>query len=628
MKTILTTLLLITYYVSSAQTGMLMQRYYITGSLSIGSNSRAFADSSAWLQVGADTTDKGVLLPKVLLDSVQTTARGLYVYDLVDSVLYHMDGTNRVRYMTYKDTVLIKELIANADINLSDYYKNNGNSFGATAVLGTTDSNDLQIITNDTPRAVIRKDGKWLVNTTVPSVYNFDINGTARVKGLSVDEDATSTALTQQSTTANNFFRGNTYFGTNSTTYNDKVFVDGSMRASGNIGGSRVYVSPFYGFGVGGQYMTGDAGGGHFDFWNEASTGGGGGFNYRWYQNGGLGMMLSEDNNLLLGTAVNGIYKLDVNGKGHISDDLYIDKALIFNNNTQGIQLLDGNTIYAYTSILIGRDNGGYPSAPGSRQIKIGNSNSSNLARIWQYIIGQSNDLSTAGNGVFVTGNFNNILSAEPSQYVIGESNTINFSASSTGRGQFIIGLNNSVLHPYSSIMGNNQQTTGSNQLIFADANENTHQGGYRDVYFGSGPVSNLSNGLGAPVTINSSGGNGTDKSGGLLRLAAGKGTGNAAPQDVIFATATSTSSGTTLQTLSDRWYIKGATGYLSNSATPTSLLDIAGAVGYSQLRLRISYTPSSTSDTNGATGDVAWDENYLYVKTPSGWKRTALTIF
>lgn len=97
--------------VSYAQTGIYRNRFYISGSLALGKENRDFADSSVWLQLGNDTTDKGLLLPRVLLDSIKTAKRGVFVYDLKDSVLYHFDSNKRVRYMTYKDTVLIKALI-------------------------------------------------------------------------------------------------------------------------------------------------------------------------------------------------------------------------------------------------------------------------------------------------------------------------------------------------------------------------------------------------------------------------------------------------------------------------------------------------------------------------------------
>lgn len=59
-----------------------------------------------------------------------------------------------------------------------------------------------------------------------------------------------------------------------------------------------------------------------------------------------------------------------------------------------------------------------------------------------------------------------------------------------------------------------------------------------------------------------------------------------------------------------------------------TAVMDIEGDKGFNQLRLRKSYTPTSSNDPNGNTGDVSWDENYLYIKTTAGWKRTALSDF
>ena len=121
MKKILVIILLCFPLVTSAQTGLLMQRYYVTGSLSLGQSGRSFSDSSAWLQVGTDTTNRGILFPRVLLDSVYTASRALYVYDLKDSVLYHFDGNKKVRYMTYRDTTLIKQLILSNGPDLSPF---------------------------------------------------------------------------------------------------------------------------------------------------------------------------------------------------------------------------------------------------------------------------------------------------------------------------------------------------------------------------------------------------------------------------------------------------------------------------------------------------------------------------
>lgn len=532
MKRLLITIFFFTSLIATAQTGLLMQRYYISGSLSVGQSSRAFADSSAWLQLGNDTTNRGLMLPKVLLDSIQTSARALYVYDLHDSVLYHFDGNKRVRYMTYRDTTLIKQIVLANAPDLSHYAQK-----------------------QDTAR-----------NKFLPTYFYTDSLAGKKVKY----SDSTDFLPTKNFLLTNYFTKGGNIFG-----------------ADAAIGIKDLY-------------------------------------NLDILTNNQPRMRLFSNGNISIASTTNDGYRLSVTGTLRVTDHTYVEKNLVFQNNIQGIQILDGNTTGAYTSVLIGRNNG----ITGGRGIKIGNNNSSNATKIWQYTIGEGNNLSAASSDVIAFGSYNNILTEESDQFIIGFGNTINYSATTTSRGQFIFGLNNSVLHRYSSVLGNNQQTTGDNQLIIADGNVNTTIGGYRQVFFGSGPKSSLSGGLGAPVTINASGGNGTDKAGGYLRLAAGKSTGAAIPQDVIFATGTAAASGTDLQTLTDRWYIKGGTGYLSNNISPTALLDVGGVAGYNQLRLRTAYTPSSTADVNGNTGDIAWDGNYLYIKTAAGWRRTALSDF
>lgn len=65
-----------------------------------------------------------------------------------------------------------------------------------------------------------------------------------------------------------------------------------------------------------------------------------------------------------------------------------------------------------------------------------------------------------------------------------------------------------------------------------------------------------------------------------------------------------------------------GQVGIMTN--TPTTPLDVNG----NGIRIRTAKTPTSTADASGNIGDHAWDDNYLYVKTSAGWKRSALTTF
>ena len=74
--------------------------------------------------------------------------------------------------------------------------------------------------------------------------------------------------------------------------------------------------------------------------------------------------------------------------------------------------------------------------------------------------------------------------------------------------------------------------------------------------------------------------------------------------------------------------YINSGANFGLSTITPTALLDVNGTTGYNQVRMRTSFTPTSTADASGNTGDIAWDNNYIYIKTSAGWKRTALSAF
>lgn len=84
--------------------------------------------------------------------------------------------------------------------------------------------------------------------------------------------------------------------------------------------------------------------------------------------------------------------------------------------------------------------------------------------------------------------------------------------------------------------------------------------------------------------------------------------------------------SGTNSDTISQTPYNTPSGGKIGvNVVTPTSALDVSGTTGYNQFRLRHSYTPTSSSDTNGNIGDIAWDNTYAYIKTNTGWGRMPL---
>ncbi len=92
-------------------------------------------------------------------------------------------------------------------------------------------------------------------------------------------------------------------------------------------------------------------------------------------------------------------------------------------------------------------------------------------------------------------------------------------------------------------------------------------------------------------------------------------------------------------QDVSHKLYIENGSGVLIygdfltgnvgiGTEDPTAALDVDGSTGYNQVRMRTSYTPTGSNDPNGNEGDIAWDDDFFYVKTMYGWRRTALTIF
>jgi hypothetical protein len=59
-------------------------------------------------------------------------------------------------------------------------------------------------------------------------------------------------------------------------------------------------------------------------------------------------------------------------------------------------------------------------------------------------------------------------------------------------------------------------------------------------------------------------------------------------------------------------------------TTAPNSKVHISGTA-MQQLRMETAGGPSSAGDTSGRIGDMAYDDNYFYIKTINGWGRVAL---
>ena len=144
-------------------------------------------------------------------------------------------------------------------------------------------------------------------------------------------------------------------------------------------------------------------------------------------------------------------------------------------------------------------------------------------------------------------------------------------SVSASGNYSLAIGDRCSTSHLASIAIGLGSKTSANNEFV---AGGYVPAGGYGiyNVYFGTGPQGDQTNEInGDSYAINGSGGFGTDKNGGNLTLAGGKPTGSGIAGDVIISTSTTGASGTTLRTLTNRWWVKGTTGTLANVSSPNA---------------------------------------------------------
>jgi hypothetical protein len=128
-----------------------------------------------------------------------------------------------------------------------------------------------------------------------------------------------------------------------------------------------------------------------------------------------------------------------------------------------------------------------------------------------------------------------------------------------------------SYAHEKSVALGQESKTTTSNQFVCGAPDmhgADSWNKSIANVYFGSGVQRNERVGPGLPYVINGSGGFGNDTTGGDIGIAGGKGTGAGTPGNIIFSTAVKNSSGTTLQSLSEKARIVGASGNILINTT------------------------------------------------------------
>jgi len=321
----------------------------------------------------------------------------------------------------------------------------------------------------------------------------------------------------------------------------------------------------------------------------------------------GSGDVYIEGGSVGIGTVPSATNKLEVNGAVKFNKPLTIADStfsftpiIIKNGSTDG-------SIYIGGSSMVGSD--------AVRNVIINPINSYSITGTSNTIVGRS------ASGALTSGTNNHYFGLGGNGISTGSANVMigNVGYLFTGAQSGILVINSS---------GENS-TQGTN-YNYPSTNHWTFIGGYssgnanNQFYFGAAPFINHGYPVStSAITFFAPSGIGTDIFGGNFTIAAGRGTGTANGGDLIFQTSSITSSGTNLQTLSERLIIKYNTGnvaigYASGSVPNVNKLEVNGAISTTILR------PGTILFNNAANGKIVIDGGVNGETTSAGGTSTA----
>ena len=289
------------------------------------------------------------------------------------------------------------------------------------------------------------------------------------------------------------------------------------------------------------------------------------GQNIKMYTNGdaagNLRMSIESNGNVLIGTSTDAGFKLDVNGEARVNVLNLKNDSSIAKSTSATYKYLNGFNFYNTSSgdinflndFITGKINFG-AGQTATAQMTLNANGTLTLSNVG------INRSGTSGTASIAIGTGTGATASGSSSIAIGNQ------VSASGTNSIAIGERASAAATSAISIG---------YFVFGAANTfvcGSYHANITNVYFGNGyQADQFSTTAGVSYTINGSGGFGSNQNGGNITIAGGKGTGTGTSGDVIFSTATTTTSGSTLQTLTERWWIKGQNGALSNVASPNA---------------------------------------------------------
>jgi len=308
------------------------------------------------------------------------------------------------------------------------------------------------------------------------------------------------------------------------------------------------------------------------------------------YSNNTARARLTNTGNFLIGTTTDNNYKLRLNGNAWV-DSSY---RIAWGNRQLSLGELATS---AYEGIAIGFQ----ASAMYAGAMAIGKNTvagAPNVIHIGYY----PNLLSeTVSNTVRIGINYQNYLRIHDRSTAVG----VAANTTTDIEGGTAIGYSTAALGQYSIALGVWSVAENPGDFVAGAGNFIGGEKPITNVYFGSGKDRNIAGtkyaGAGISYTINGAGAYGTDNTGGNVTMGGGKGTGAGSPGSVVFSTSSATTSGSTLQSLSERARFSGSNGYFGIGTTsPTAQLHTTGAVRFAGLTNVDTLTRILVSDANG----------------------------
>jgi hypothetical protein len=331
--------------------------------------------------------------------------------------------------------------------------------------------------------------------------------------------------------------------------------------------------------------------------------------------------------NVMIGTTTDAGERLQVNGTARVGSTLQLDNGLITWGNLSGaptsrLRITRRTGWGTETGIEIGALNSN-TSAFVSKPIVLGDLNT--LADVGCLIVGTGNNIQQNASTIIGSGNsVPNTGASTSKQIILGDGNTANGYTNGQVPG-IIVGYGNTQnSFAFSQMYGTLLKPYADGQLLFG-ANAGPVNPSIREVFIGYGyrneqTSGNQDNGNGNNLLISpSNASDATDKNGGNLTLAGSRGTGAGTPGSIIFSTSTALTSGSTLQTLSEKMRVNSSGNVLIGTNVDTGFrLEVAGDIRGGLLRL--------SSLTGGGTAFIIVDDNGTVIRS-AGWNYDRVTL-